>query len=139
MEVVGGVSALITLIEASCLLAELSTDLVSRWRNAPQELQALATRLSLLNADLQTVQNATATTHPILSETSIRHSLVILLDDARKHLDRLDSLHQHLQKSGNVCQRLQWAVKDASTMEREIRGLRNIEQRLANVMTVMTL
>ena len=79
MEVVSGVASIITLIEATGVLARVSKDLVLRWRNAPHDIQALATRLSLVAAEMQSIKNATARSHPVLTDGIIRQSLSDLL------------------------------------------------------------
>jgi hypothetical protein len=139
MEVVGGVASIITLIEATGVLAGVSKDLVLRWRDAPREIQALATRLSLLAAELQSIKNATARSHPILTDAIIRQSLSDLLTDVRKRLTKLESLHFRLEQSGTLRQKFQWTVKDAGSAEKMLNRTQEVEQRLANLMTLISL
>jgi hypothetical protein len=139
MEVVGGVASIITLIEATGVLAGVSKDLVLRWRNAPHEIQALATRLSLLAAELQSIKNATARSHPVLTDAIIRQSLSDLLTDARKRLTKLERLHFRLEQHGPVRQKFQWTVKDAGSAEKMLNKTQEVEQRLANLMSLIAL
>jgi hypothetical protein len=138
MEVVGGVASIITLIEATGVLAKVSRDLVLRWRNAPHEIQALATRLSLLAAELQSIKNATARSHLVLTDAIIRQSLSDLLTDVRKRLAKLESLHFRLQQHGSVRQKIEWAAK-AGFVEKLLGKTQEVEQRLANLMTLISL
>lgn len=139
MEVVGGVASIITLIEATGVLAEVFKNLVLRWRNAPHEIQALATRLSLLAAELQSIKNATARSHPVLTDAIIRQSLSDLLTDVRKRIAKLESLHCGLQQHGHMRQKIQWTVKDAGSVEKMLSKTQEVEQRLANLMTLISL
>ena len=139
MEVVGGVASIITLIEATGVLAKVSKDMVLRWRNAPHEIQALATRLSLLAAELQSINNATARSHPVLTDAIIRQSLSDLLTDVRKRLTKLESLHFRLEQHGPLRQKIQWTAKDAGSVEKMLNKTQEIEQRLANLMTLISL
>ena len=139
MEVVGGVASIITLIEATGVLAEVSKNLVLRWRNAPHEIQALATRLSLLAAELQSIKNATARFHPVLTDAIIRQSLSDLLTDVRKRLTKLETLHFRLDQHGPMRQKIQWTLKDAGSAEKMLIKTQEIEQRLANLMTLISL
>lgn len=139
MEVVGGVASIITLIEATGVLADVSKNLILRWRNAPHEIQALATRLSLLAAELQSIRTATAKTHPLLADAIIRQSLSDLLTDVRKRLAKLESLHFRLLQHGPTLQKVQWAVKDAGAVEKMLSKVQEVEQRLANLMTLIAL
>ena len=139
MDVVGGVASIITLIEATGVLARVSRDLVLRWRNAPHEIQALATRLSLLAAELQSIKNATARCHPVLTDAIIRQSLSDLLTDVRKRLTKLESLHFRLEQHGPLRQKIQWTAKDAGSVEKMLNKTQEIEQRLANLMTLISL
>jgi hypothetical protein len=138
MEVVGGVASIITLIEATGVLAKVSRDLVLRWRNAPHEIQALATRLSLLAAELQSIKNATARSHPVLTDAIIRQSLSDLLMDVRKRLAKLESLHFRLQQHGAMRQKVEWAAK-AGSVEKMMSKTQEVEQRLANLMALISL
>jgi hypothetical protein len=138
MEVVGGVASIITLIEATGVLAKVSRDLVLRWRNAPHEIQALATRLSLLAAELQSIKNATTRSHPVLTDAIIRQSLSDLLTDVRKRLAKLESLHIRLQQHGVMRQKIEWAAK-AGSVEKMLSKTQEVEQRLANLMTLISL
>ena len=139
MDVVGGVASIITLIEATGVLAKVSKDMVLRWRNAPHEIQALATRLSLLAAELQSINNATARSHPVLTDAIIRQSLSDLLTDVRKRLTKLESLHFRLEQHGPLRQKIQWTAKDAGSVEKMLNKTQEIEQRLANLMTLISL
>jgi hypothetical protein len=139
MEAVGGVASIITLIEATGVLAGVSKGLVLRWKNAPHEIQALATRLSLLAAELQSIKNATARSHPILTDAIIRQSLSDLLTDVRKRLTKLESLHSRLEQHGPMRQKFQWTVKDAGSAEKMLNKTQEVEQRLANLMTLISL
>jgi hypothetical protein len=139
MEVVGGVASIITLIEATGVLAEVSKNLVLRWRNAPHEIQALATRLSLLTAELQSIKNATSRSHHVLTDAIIRQSLNDLLTDVRKRLTKLETLHFRLEQHGPVRQRLQWTVKDAGSTEKMLLKTQEVEQRLTSLMTLISL
>jgi hypothetical protein len=138
MDVVGGVASIITLIEATGVLAKVSRDLVLRWRNAPHEIQALATRLSLLAGELQSIKNATARSHPVLTDAIIRQSLSDLLTDVRKRLANLESLHFRLQQHGAMRQKVEWAAK-AGSVEKMLSKTQELEQRLANLMTLISL
>jgi hypothetical protein len=139
MEVVGGVASIVTLIEATGVLAGVSKDLVLRWRNAPYEIQALATRLSLLAAELQSIKNATARSHPVLTDAIIRQSLSDLLTDVRKRLTKLESLHFRIEQSGPLRQKIQWTMKDAGSAEKILNKTQEVEQRLANLMALISL
>jgi len=139
MEVVGGVASIITLIKATAVLAEVSADLVVKWRNAPREIQSLATRLSHLAAELQSIRSATANCQPVLMDAVIRQSLSDLLTDVRKRLDKLEDMHARLQEHGPTRQKLHWAVKDASKAAKMLAKTQEVEQRLANLMTLMSL
>lgn len=139
MEVAGGVASIITLIEATGVLAGVSKDLVLRWRNAPHEIRALATRLSLLAAELQSIKNATARSHPLLTDAIIRQSLSDLLTDVRKRLTKLETLQFRLEQHGPMRQKLQWTVKDAGSSEKMLIKTQEVEQRLANLMTLISL
>jgi len=139
MEVVGGVASVITLIEATGVLAEVSKNLVLRWRNAPHEIQTLATRLSLLAAELQSIKNAAARSHPVLMDDIIRQSLSDLLTEVRKRLTKLESLHFRIEQCGPMRQKFQWTVKDAGSAEKMLNKTQEIEQRLANLMTLVSL
>ncbi|GAB7330321.1 hypothetical protein MBLNU13_g01958t3 [Cladosporium sp. NU13] len=139
MEVVGGVASITTLIEATGVLARVSKDLVLRWRNAPHEIQVLATRLSLLAAELQSIKNATARSHPVLMDAIIHQSLSDLLTDVRKRLAKLESLHLRLEQQGLMRQKFLWTVKDAGTAEKMLHKTQEIEQRLANLMILISL
>ena len=139
MEAVGGVASIITLIEATGVLAEVSKNLVLRWKNAPHEIQALATRLSLLAAELQSIKNATVRSHPVLTDAIIRQSLSELLTDVRKRLTKLESLHFRLEQCGPMRQKFQWTVKDAGSAEKMLSKTQEVEQRLANLMTLISL
>jgi hypothetical protein len=138
MELAGGVASIITLIEATGVLAKVSRDLVLRWLNAPHEIQALATRLSLLAAELQSIKNATARSHPVLTDAIIRQSLSDLLTDVRKRLTKLESFHIRLQQHGAMRQKVEWAAK-ASSVEKMLSKTQEVEQRLANLMTLISL
>jgi hypothetical protein len=139
LEVLGGVASIITLFEATGVLAEVSTNLVLRWRNAPHEIQALATRLSLLTAELQSVKNATARSHPVLMDALVRQILSELLTDVRKHLMELETVHFHLEQHGPIRQRLQWAIKDAGSVEKMLNKTQDVERELAKVMTLISM
>jgi hypothetical protein len=138
MELAGGVASIITLIEATGVLAKVSRDLVLRWRNAPHEIQALATRLSLLAGELQSIKNATARSHPVLTDAIIRQSLSDLLTDVRKRLAKLEALHFRLQQHGAMRQKVDWAAK-AGSVEKMLGKTQEVEQRLANLMTLISL
>lgn len=139
MEVAGGVASIITLIEATGVLIEVSKKLVSRWQNAPHEIQALATRLSLLAAELHSIKNATSTSHPVLTDAIIRQSLSDLLTDVRKRLMKLESLYFRLQQHKPIYKRMRWTAKDASSVEKMLSKTLETEQRLANLMTLISL
>ena len=139
MEVVGGVASIITLIEATGVLIEVSKKLISRWQNAPHEIQALATRLSLLAAELHSIKNATSTSHPVLTDAIIRQSLSDLHTDVRKRLMKLESLHFRLEQHKPVYQRIRWTVKDAESVEKMLSKTQDVEQRLANLMILISL
>jgi hypothetical protein len=138
MELAGGVASIITLIEATGVLAKVSRNLVLRWRNAPHEIQALATRLALLASELQSIKNATARSHPVLTDAIIRQSLSDLLTDVRKRLAKLESLHIRLQQHGAMRQKVEWATK-AGSVEKMLSKTQEVEQRLANLMTLISL
>jgi hypothetical protein len=138
MELAGGVASIITLIEATGVLAKVSRNLVLRWRNAPHEIQALATRLALLASELQSIKNATARSHPVLTDAIIRQSLSDLLTDVRKRLAKLESLHIRLQQHGAMRQKVEWAAK-AGSVEKMLSKTQEVEQRLANLMTLISL
>jgi len=139
MDIVGGVASIITLIEATGVLAKVSKNLVLRWRNAPHEIQALATRLSLLAAELQSIKNAASGSHPVLTDAIIRQSLGDLLTDVRKRLTKLETLHFRLEQHGPMRQKIQWTVKDAGSTEKMLIKTQEVEQRLANLMTLISL
>jgi hypothetical protein len=72
MAEIGAVASIITLVEATSTLVRVSRDLFLRWRDAPEEIQALARRLSFLDAELQSIQSAITNSHPLLSNAIIR-------------------------------------------------------------------
>ena len=140
MEVVGGVASIITLIKTTVVLADNSTNLVLKWRSAPHEIQSLATRLSQLATELRCIQNATTRSHPVLMmDAIIRQSLDDLLKDVQRRLSKLESLHARLEKHGSTRQKIQWAIHDASEAEKMLAKTREVEQRVAHMMILMSL
>lgn len=139
MEVVGGVASIVTLIEATGVLAEVSKNLITKWHNAPQEIQALAARLFQIAAELHCIRDATSGGHPMLAEALVRQSLSDLLTEARHRLQKLESLHFRLLQHGNVRQKAQWALKDSRSAEKTLLKLADVERRLAQWMTLISM
>lgn len=139
MEAIGGVASIIALVETTEELVHVSKKLVSRWQNAPCEIQTLATRLNLLAGELHSIETATSTSHPILTDAIIRQSLDDLLTDVRKRLVKLESLHFDIKQQKPFRQRMTWTVKDASFAEKMLSKTQEVEQRLANLMTLISL
>lgn len=139
MEVAGGVASVITLIEATGVLAKVSKNIITKWHNAPHEIQALAIRLSQLAAELQYVRDATLHSHPVLADALIRQSLSDLLTEARHRLQKLESLRSRLQQHGNARQKAQWALKDSRSAEKILVKLADVERRLAQWMALISM
>jgi hypothetical protein len=136
MAEIGAVASIITLVEATSTLVRVSRDLFLRWRDAPEEIQALARRLSFLDAELQSIQSAITNSHPLLSNAIIRQSIEELVTDLLERLQKLQTLHSRLDQHGKLRQKTKWTVKDAAAVTKMLCKIQEVEQRIANLMVL---
>lgn len=98
-------ASIFTLTEVAIALVKTSRSIISKWNQAPYQIQRLTDRLALLAVELESITNTTTHSHPLIADASIRQSLLQLLREAKTSLDALDQLQYDLQHHGTTSKR----------------------------------
>lgn len=139
MEVIGAVSAVVALTEATGKLAKVLKDLASRWSNAPEEIQALSDTAGQLAIKFAFVQDTIADSHNALLDNIIRQGLMQLVTEAKAATEELETLQKKLEEHGSAFQRTRWAVKDARIAKRISNTIETIDQGLSKWINYISL
>jgi hypothetical protein len=140
MDPLGATASVVTLIQVTAVLTKSIQSIYSRWRHAPEELQALAALLLSLGAELDIIFHCAATaSHPFLVDVRSQTVLVDLLREARACVEQLEAVLANVQEYGDFRQRTMWATHDSRRMDKVIVRFRNVQDRLSHWLQAMSL
>ena len=139
MEPRGATASIITLIQATAVLAKSIQIIYSRWRHAPGELRALAALLLSLEAELDIIHCTATAGHPLVVDIKSQNVLAELLRDARVCVQHFEAVLTRVQAYGNIRQRTLWATYESRRMEMVIVRLRAVEDRLSHWLQILSL
>ncbi|GAB7322040.1 hypothetical protein MBLNU13_g03089t2 [Cladosporium sp. NU13] len=131
MEVIGAVSSVIALVEATSKLAKGLTHLAQRWHNAPEEINALSLATQQLCVKFAYVQQTVTDSPTILVDDVPRLGLTQLVSKAQSVTAELSTLHDRLESYDAIFQKARWAVKDAKTAKTALDKVKDIEEGLS--------
>lgn len=131
MEVIGAISSVVALAEATGKLAKSLKKLAQRWKNAPEEIVALADTTGKLAMKFAFVENTVTGSHTALMDDIIRQGLLQLVEEAELATKELESLQERLEECGSFLQRTRWAIKDARTVKSVLTKVENVEDGLS--------
>jgi hypothetical protein len=131
MEVIGAVSSIIALVEATDKLGKGLTDLAKRWRDAPEEINALALATQEICIKFAYVEDTVTNSPATLVDDITRHGLTQLVSKAQSVTSELSTLHAKLRAYGIVSQRTRWAAKDAKTARNALAKVKDVEEGLS--------
>ncbi|TPX09083.1 uncharacterized protein E0L32_001655 [Thyridium curvatum] len=144
MEVVGGVAAVTELLSLSIRLSRAAKNLTQSFRNSPNELLELSSKIDLLFSRLHQYEN-------LYSELSAADSSALLLDEhhtiflgqLQSQLLRLQSLkaanEAQLQDTPKVKDRLLWATLNKTKADRVIREIKEAVAGVDNMLNILGL
>lgn len=139
MEPIGATASIITLIQATAVLAKSIQNIYSRWKHAPDDLQRLAAFIVTLHAELDIIHCTSITGHPLIVDVQSQKILGDLLRDARQCVEQFSSVLLRVQAYGSIRQRTMWAKSESQNMESIIIKLRAVEERLSHWLQVLSL
>jgi hypothetical protein len=131
MEVIGAVSSVVALVEATGKLAKGLTHLAKRWHNAPEEINALALATQELCVKFAYVQETVTDSPATLVDDVTRHGLTQLVKKAQAVMTELSTLHNKLEAKDHILQKARWAVKDAKIAKAALDKVSDIEEGLS--------
>jgi hypothetical protein len=131
MEVIGAVSSVVALVEATGKLAKGLTHLAQRWHNAPEEIGALALATQELCIKFAYVQETVTDSPTTLVDDVVRHGLTQLVKKAQAVTTELSTLHNTLEAKDPILQKARWAVKNAKTAKAALEKVKGIEEGLS--------
>jgi len=131
MEVIGAVSSVVALVEATSRLATGLTHLAQRWHNAPEEIRALADATENLAIKFAYARDTVTTAPTTLVDSVTRDGLVQLVAKANVANSELGTLRTRLESYDTIFQRAKWAVKDAKAAKTALATTKDIEEALA--------
>ena len=131
MEVIGAVSSVIALVEATSKLAKGLTHLAQRWHNAPEELHTLALATQELCMKFAYVQETVTDSPTTLVDDVARRGLTQLVSKAQSVTAELNTLHDKLNTYDTIFQKAKWAVKDAKTAKTALEKVKDVEEGLS--------
>ena len=139
MEVIGAVSSVIALVEATSKLAKGLTHLAQRWHNAPEDISALALATQELCIKFAYVQETVADSPTTLVDDVTRRGLTQLVKKAQNVILELNLLHDRLETYDAIVQKARWAVKDAKIARNSLANLRDVEEGLSTWISFIAL
>lgn len=131
MEVIGAVSSVVALVEATGKLAKGLTHLAQRWHNAPEEISSLALATQELCVKFAYVQETVTDSPATLVDDVTRRGLTQLVERAQAVTTELSTLHTRLEAKDPILQKARWAVKDAKTAKAALEKVKDIEEGLS--------
>lgn len=131
MEVIGAVSSVVALVEATSKLAKGLAHLAQRWHNAPEEINALAEATKQLAVKFAYVEDTITKSPTTLVDDVTRHGLLQLVTKANAANAELGALQVKLEAYDTMFQRAKWAVKDAKTVKTALATVKNVEEGLS--------
>ena len=131
MEVIGAVSSVIALVEATGKLAKGLTHLAQRWHNAPEEIQTLANATQELCIKFAYVEDTVTNSPSTLVDDVTRHGLTQLVKKAQSVTAEISTLQAKLETFGTVFQKAKWAIKDAKTATTALVKVKDVEEGLS--------
>lgn len=134
MEPLGAVASVLTLVEALGRTCNAVRKLSGRIKNAPKELESLASSLELLRMCIQYMRPLFYDLDPEVY-AHIGTSLML----AGNILTSLDLLCERQQIHSKTVFRLNWALLDGSKMESKLSQLRQVQVTLQNFLQIIGL
>ena len=139
MEVIGAVSSVIALVEATGKLAKGLTHLAQRWHNAPEDINALALATQELCIKFAYVQETVADSPTTLVDDVTRRGLTQLVKKAQNVILELNALHDRLETYDVIVQKARWAVKDAKIARNALADVKDVEEGLSTWISFIAL
>jgi hypothetical protein len=131
MEVIGAVSSVVALVEATSKLAKGLKHLAQRWHNAPEDIEALALATQDLCIKFAYVQDTVTDSPTTLVDDVTRSGLTQLVKKAQTVITELSALHDKLETYDTIFQKARWAVKDAKAAKTALEKVKDIEEGLS--------
>jgi len=131
MEVIGAVSSVVALVEATSKLGRGLTDLVQRWHHAPEEINALALATHGICTKFAYVEDTVTNSPATLVDNITRDGLTQLVSKAQTVISELGILHAKLEAYDNISQKARWAVKDAKNARNALAKIKGVEEGLS--------
>jgi len=131
MEVIGAVSSVIALVEATNKLAKGLSHLAQRWHNAPEDIDALALATQDLCIKFAYLQETVTDSPTTLVDDVTRGGLTQLVKKAQTVITELSALHERLDTCDTIFQKARWAVKDAKAAKTALEKVKDIEEGLS--------
>jgi hypothetical protein len=139
MEVIGAVSSVVALVEATSKLAKGLTHLAQRWHNAPEEINALALATQELCIKFAYVEDTITNSPATLVDNVTRDGLTQLIGRVQSVVAELSKLHAKLETYDTLFQKAKWAVKDAKTAKTALAKVKDVEEGLSMWISFITL
>jgi hypothetical protein len=139
MEVIGAVSSVVALVEATGKLAKGLAHLAQRWHNAPEEINTLADATKQLAVKFAYVEDTITKSPTTLVDDVTRHGLLQLVTKANAANVELGALQVKLEAYDTMFQRAKWAVKDAKTVKTALATVKDVERELSMWISFLSL
>lgn len=131
MEVIGAISSVVALVETTSKLAKSLTHLAQRWKNAPEEVLALAQATKNLATMVARVEDTVTNSHVTLVDDVTRQGLMQLVFKAKAATKQLGILQKRLETYNAISLKAKWTVKDACTAKEVLAMIRDTGEELS--------
>lgn len=140
MDPAGGTASIITLLGTAITITKITVDLLQTIHNAPQELQEILIKISVIRTQLEQlngIKESLGQSDDQILSTVFRKTIESSLEVTRKASLKVHDALQPLKDKTGLTSRVQWALLHHGRVEKLSRKLQDAQQSLGLALQIL--